>query len=202
MKWIPLAAAAFALALHGCGGCGGGGGEGEILPKELVSQNIERKGDTWYLSFVSKIDAPVDKVYDAFSKPEMGHDMAPENILKSEVVSEEGNKKVVDIVIRLDILPPGFKVQNIRQEYVFFPDQKRFTTRSIDFKLADMNSEYRFEPAPDGKGTLVKFTQTSKDKAPLLLESLQKGALRETFVTTVRVISKSLGLGAPPEAKS
>ena len=63
-------------------------------------------------------------------------------------------------------------------------------------------TEYRFEPAPDGKGTLLRFTQTSKDKAPLLVESLQKGALRETYATQVRAVNRALGLAKPEEKRA
>ncbi len=64
-----------------------------------------------------------------------------------------------------------------------------------DTLLADITAEYRFEPTPDGKGTLLKFTEISKDKAPLIVESLQKGALREQFIVQVRAANRALGLG-------
>ena len=128
------------------------------------------------------------------------HEYAPENVLKSELVKSENNTKVVDIIGRLDILPPGFKVQNIRNELTFYPAEKRITSRSIDFKLADINSEYKFEPTPDGKGTLLRFNQTSKDKGGIPVESVQKGALRETYVTQIRAVNRALGL-TPGEQK-
>lgn len=181
-----------ASAIGGCGGCGDGQVAGPV--KEIVTERIEREGDTWHVSFVSNFDAPVDKVWEVFQFPERGHDLMPESILKTEVVSQDGNTKVVDIVGRLEILPPGFKVQTLRNEYVFFPDEKRITSRSIDFKLADINSEFKFAPSADGKGTTLTFTQTSKDKSPMLVESLQKGALRETYVTQVKIANKALGL--------
>jgi hypothetical protein len=126
---------------------------------------------------------------------------APDNVLKSELVKSEGNSKTIDLVARLDILPPGFKVQNIRYEWTFFPAEKRITSKSIDFKLADFNNEYKFEPSPDGKGTILKFNQTSKDKAPMLVESLQKGALRETYLIQVRAANKALGIAPADEKK-
>jgi hypothetical protein len=125
---------------------------------------------------------------------------APDNVLKSDLVKQDGNTKTIDLVGKLDILPPGFKVQNIRYEWVFYPAEHRITSKSIDFKLADFNSEYQFEPTADGKATILNFTQTSKDKAPMLVESLQKGALRETYLTQVRAANRALGL-APAEAK-
>jgi hypothetical protein len=167
--------------------------------KEIVSESISRAGDTWQVSFVSKFDAPVDKVYEAMASPETSHDRMPQNFLKSELVKAEGNTKLVDLVLRTDILPPGFKVQNVRLEYTFFPAEHRFTSRSIDFKLADLKSDYRLEPTPDGKGTLLRFNQTSKDKAPMLVESLQKGALRESYINQVRSANRALGLTPAPD---
>lgn len=166
--------------------------------KELVSESITKTGDTWHVSFVTKFDAPVDKVYEAFSQPERVIEFAPENVLKSDLVKSEGNVKVVNLVARLDILPPGFKVQNIQFEYTLHPEDKRITTKTIDFKLADMASEFKFQPGPEGKTTILNFTQTSKDKAPQLVESLQKGALREQYLITVRAVTRSLGLAPVP----
>lgn len=166
------------------------------VPKEIASENIERSGDTWRINFTANFDAPVDKVFEAFQHPERFHEFVPENVMKSEVTKEEGNVKIVDVVGKTDILPPGFKVQNLVTEYTAFPAEKRITSKSINFKLADFNSEYRFEPTAGGKGTVLKFNQTSKDKAPLIVESLQKGALRETFAIQVRAVKRALGLAA------
>jgi hypothetical protein len=196
MRVIGAMLVAAVAAFSGCGGCGA---DLSGPAKEIVSENIERDGDVWRVSFVSTFAAPVDKVYEAYRYPERGQELAPDRVLKAEVVSEEGNKKVVDIVGRLDILPPGFKVQNLRNEYTFYPDEKRITSRTIDFNLADIESEYRFESTPEGS-TVLRFSQTSKDKAPLVVESLQKGALRETYITQVRIVNKALGIeseGAP-----
>jgi hypothetical protein len=169
--------------------------------KEIVSESIAKSGDTWHVKFTTKFDAPLDRVFEAFQHPERASQYAPDNVLKSEIVNENGNTKVVDVVGRLDILPPGFKVQNLRTEYTVYPDEHRITSRSVDFKLADINSEYKFQASPDGKGTILDFTQTSKDKAPMLVESLQKGALRETYLTQVRAVNRALGLAPTPEKR-
>ncbi len=162
--------------------------------KEIVSESMAKSGDVWHVSFVSKFDAPVDKVYEIFSHPERSHELAPDNVLKSEVISEDGNTKTIDLIGKLDILPPGFKVQNVRTEYTLYPTEHRITTKTVNFKLADINSEYKFEATPDGKGTLLRFNQTSKDKGGIPVESVQKGALRETYVTQVRAVNRALGL--------
>lgn len=166
--------------------------------KEIASSNMSKSGDTWHIAFTSKFDAPLDKVFDAFQHPERAVEFAPENVMKSEVVKDEGNTKTIDVVGKLDILPPGFKVQNLRTQYTVYPDQHRITSKSIDFKLADIDSEYKFEPTPDGK-TLLKFNQTSKQKQQMLVEALQKGALCETYATQVRAVNRALGLAPMPE---
>jgi len=166
--------------------------------KEIATSNMSKSGDTWHIAFTSKFDAPLDKVFDAFQHPERAVEFAPENVMKSEVVKDEGNTKTIDVVGKLDILPPGFKVQNLRTQYTVFPDQHRITSKSIDFKLADIDSEYKFEPTADGK-TVLKFNQTSKQKQQMLVEALQKGALCETYATQVRAVNRALGLAPMPD---
>jgi len=166
--------------------------------KEIATSNMSKSGDTWHIAFTSKFDAPLDKVFDAFQHPERAAEFAPENVIKAEVVKDEGSTKTIDVVGKLDILPPGFKVQNLRTQYTVFPDQHRITSKSIDFKLADIDSEYKFEPTSDGK-TLLKFNQTSKQKQQMLVEALQKGALCETYATQVRAVNRALGLSPMPD---
>jgi len=198
MKLISVALLALAVAFAGCGGCNRTQ-EGPV--KEISTESIEKVGDTWNVNFTSKFDAPVDKVWEAMAQPERMHEIEPDNILKSELVSKDGDTKVVDLVFKLDILPPGFKVQNIRNQIQFFPNEKRIQQKSVDFKLADITSEYKLTPTPDGKGTLLTFKQTSKDKSPLLVDSLQKGALRETYIRQVDIVNKALGVNQQPAAQ-
>ena len=198
MKFISLGLLALAVAFAGCGGCNRTQ-EGPV--KEISTESIEKVGDTWNVNFTSKFDAPVDKVWEAMAQPERMHEIEPDNILKSELVSKDGDTKVVDLVFKLDILPPGFKVQNIRNQIQFFPNEKRIQQKSVDFKLADITSEYKLTPTSDGKGTILTFKQTSKDKSPLLVDSLQKGALRETYIRQVDIVNKALGLNQQPAAQ-
>src|SRR5207247_10736592 len=106
--------------------------------KEIVSESMEKTGATWHVKFVSRFDAPLDKVFDAFQHPERVKEFAPENVMKSEIVegSESGNTKRVEVIGTLDILPPGFKVQDLVTEYTVYPEEHRITSRTIDFKLA------------------------------------------------------------------
>ena len=81
--------------------------------KEIASEKIERVGDTWHVAFTSRFDAPVDKVWDAFGQPERVHEYAPENVLKSELVKNENNVKVVDIIGRLDKRVAGVRANQV-----------------------------------------------------------------------------------------
>jgi hypothetical protein len=174
---------------------------GDCIGREIKSGRMTKSGDTWHVDFASMFDAPLDRVFDAFQHPERAKDYVPENVMKSEILKDEGNTKVVDVVGKLDILPPGFKVQNLRTEYTVYPAEHRITSRTIDFKLADINSEYQFEPAADGKQTALRFTQTSKQKQGLPTEALEKGALCETYLTQVRAVNRALGLAPAPDKR-
>jgi hypothetical protein len=121
--------------------------------------------------------------------------------MKAEILEDNGNTKKVEVIGRLDILPPGFKVQDLVTEYTVYPEEHRIASKTIDFKLADISSEYRFAPTPDGKGTVLTFTQKSKQKQQALVEALQKGALRETYITQVRAVERALGLEPMPAKK-
>jgi hypothetical protein len=179
-------------------GCGGKVAQTCPPAKEIATSNVVKVGDTWDVNITANIEAPVDKVFEAATHPENGHELVPESLLKTDLVSEEGGTKLMDIVIRLDVLPPGFKVQNVRNQYTYYPQEKRFTTKSIDFKLADITAEYKFEPSADGKSTTLKFTQKSKDKSPMILDSLQQGAQCETFAVQAKVVRRALGLEQKP----
>jgi len=168
--------------------------------KEIVSESMTKTGDTWHVSFVSKFAAPVDRVYEAFTHPERAHDLAPESFLKSDVVKAEDDTKLLDLIVRLDILPPGFKVQTLQLDYHFFPAEHRITSQTVGSKLADIAATYQLEPTPDGQGTILRFTETSKDKGGIPIEDVQKGALREIYLTQVRLVNKGLGLAAAGEA--
>ena len=165
--------------------------------KEIASSSMQKTGDTWHVNFTSKIDAPLDRVFDAFQHPERMVEFVPENIRKSEVVEETGNKKTIEIIGSLDILPPGFKIQSLRTEYTVNAADHHITSSTVN-KLAEINSDLRFEPSPDGKGTLLKVTQTSKQKQPLPTEALEKGVLCEAYATTVRAVNRALGLAPGP----
>lgn len=160
--------------------------------KEIVSESIEKDGDVWHATFVSKLDATPDETWNAFSQPERSSEMMPDSFKQSKLLSSDGNKKLVDVIAVLEILPPGFKIQNPKVEFTFYPAEKRITSKTIDFQLADIVSEYKFEPADGGKSTIVRVTQTNTPKSANIVESLQKGAIRESYINQIRAANKGI----------
>ncbi len=161
--------------------------EGPIV--EIAAEKMEKAEGTWNIEFQTMFDAPVDRVYEAFSQPERAHEFNPEKIVGSNLKSSSANTKLVEVTARVLNLP----LQKVTMEYTFFPGEKRIASRSINYNLADMTSEYRFEPSPDGKRTLLRFSQQSKEKlGNPLPQSVQKGALKESYVTQVRTVKKAL----------
>src|SRR5262249_34715442 len=132
MKHAAVLLLAFAVSFAGCGGCQRAEDIG--TSKEIMSGSMEKTGDTWHVTFKTKIDAPPDRVFEAFAQPERSREFAPDTVMKSELVSQNGNVKVVDLVGKLDILPPGFKVQDLRNELTLHPETKTITSKTVDFK--------------------------------------------------------------------
>jgi hypothetical protein len=89
--------------------------------------------------------------------------MMPDSFKQSKLVSSEGNKKVVDVDRRARDPAPGFKIRT-RASRSPTSREKRITTKTIDFQLADITSEYKFEPADGGKATIVRVEQQNKPK--------------------------------------
>jgi len=163
--------------------------EGQL--EEIASEKMEKVEDTWHIEFQTIFDAPVDRVYEAYSHPERARELAPDRVDLSELRSSTDKTKVVELRARILNLP----IQRLVIEYTFYPEEKRIASRTLEYNLADISSQYRFEPSPDGKRTLLRFSQTSKEKlGNPLPESVQKGALKESYVTTVRAVKKVLGI--------
>lgn len=163
--------------------------------QEIAREKMEKTGDTWHIEFETMFDATVDRVYEAYSQPERGHEFAPDQVLASELKSSSGNTKVVELRARVLNLP----IQRLIIEYTLDPERKRLTSRTLEYNMADITSEYEFQASPDGKRTLLKFKQTSKEKlGNPLPESVQKGALKASYVTAVRTVNKALGISPSP----
>jgi len=161
---------------------------------EISQEKMEKNDDTWDIEFQTIFDDTLPRVFDAYTYPERGHQYSPESFVMTKLKSSTANKKVVEIAARVLNLP----IQHLIMEYSFFPDEHRITRRTVNYNLADINTEYRFETSPDGKKTVLHFKETSKEKlGNPLPESVQKGAHKESYVKEVRTVKKALEANPP-----
>jgi uncharacterized protein YndB with AHSA1/START domain len=154
---------------------------------EILTERIDKNADRMEVDFTTRIDAPVEAVFQAFSQPERTQEFS-DNVRLSRLVSDQDNRKVVEFEAKVLDRP-----QNFTLEFTFFPSEKRVTFATVENPLADMQGEYRFLPSPDGSKTLLIYQATSRDKASLPIPlSMQKSAAREGFVSLIRALKKSL----------
>jgi uncharacterized protein YndB with AHSA1/START domain len=159
---------------------------------EIAYEKMEKLDGGWDIEFQTMFDAPVDEVFKAFSQPERAHELNPEKFVASSLKSSGDNKKTVEVTAKILNLP----LQKVTMEYTFYPDEHRIVAQSINYNLADMTNTFLFEPSPDGKRTLLRYSQDSKEKlGNPLPESVQKSALKESYVNQVRTVKK--GLASP-----
>ena len=158
---------------------------------EILSEKLEKNTDTMEIEFTSRVDAPVDTVFRAFTEPERSQEFS-DSVRYAKLLSSEGNRKTVEFEMVILGQP-----QRLTLEFMFVPEEHRVTIRTIENQFSDLRGEYRLTPSPDGTKTLVTYTGVSKDKAKLPVPlALQKSALRETFVSTIRALKKGLAAQA------
>ena len=154
---------------------------------EILSEKLEKDTDTMEIEFTSRVDAPVDAVFRAFTEPERSQEFS-DSVRYAKLLSNEGNRKTVEFEMVILGQP-----QRLTLEFTFVPGEHRVTIRTIENQYSDLSGEYRLTPSPDGTKTLITYTGISKDKAKLPVPlALQKSALRETFVSTIRALKKGL----------
>lgn len=155
---------------------------------EIVTEKLEKQADTLNLAFTSRIDAPLPAIWDAFSQPERSAEFS-DTVRVSRLLQAGENRKLVLFEMTLLGQP-----QRLSLEFTFVPDRHRVRIRSVESQLSDIQAEYCFTPSPDGRKTLLTYTGTLRDKARLPVPlALQKSAARESFVSTVRALKRSLG---------
>lgn len=155
--------------------------------EEIVSEKLEKNADLMEIEFSSRLDAPVEVVFAAFTEPERSQEFG-DTVRYSKLLTSEGNRKVVELEMVILGRPQRFVM-----EFTFLPEERVVKVKTVESQFADLTGEYRFIPSPDGTKTLLTYTGTSKDKTgrPIPL-AFQKSALRETFVASVRALKKGM----------
>lgn len=157
--------------------------------EEIVFEHLEKDGKVFDVELHSRIDAPVDKVWEAMKQPEKLSEMS-DQYKRSALLKDEGNKKQIEMhVLALDNL------QQFTVELTFDDATKTISIATLQSTLADITGTYHAEPSPDGTKTLYiyKAKQTDKVALPISVD-VQRSALKEAFVNQVRAIKKQVGL--------
>jgi uncharacterized protein YndB with AHSA1/START domain len=155
---------------------------------EILSEKLEKDAGTMTIEFTSRLDAPIDAVFRAFTEPERSQEFGGEAVRYSKLLSSAGNTKVVEFEMVILGQP-----QRLSLEFTFVPDEQRIAIKTVESQFSDLAGEYRLAPSPDGTKTLLTYTGTAKDKVKVPVPlAFQKSALRETFVSTIRALKKGL----------
>lgn len=158
---------------------------------EILSEKLEKDLDTMEIEFTSRVDAPVATVFRAFTEPERSKEFS-DSVRYAKLLQGDANRKTVEFEMVILGQP-----QRLTLEFTFLPQENRVTIKTVENQFSDLNGEYRLTPSPDGTKTLITYNGTSKDKAKLPVPlALQKSALRETFVSTIRALKKGLAAQA------
>jgi uncharacterized protein YndB with AHSA1/START domain len=160
---------------------------------DILGEKLEKDAGTMTVEFTSRLDAPVEAAFRAFTEPERMQEFS-DTVRYAKLLRSEGNQKVVEFEMLILKQP-----QPLTIEFTFFPNEQRVAVKTIESQFSDLNGEYRLSPSPDGTKTLLTYTGTAKDKVKVPVPlAFQKSALRETFVATIRALKK--GLAAQPRA--
>jgi len=151
---------------------------------EIYSQAIEKRGDTWHVAIESLIDRPAVQVWEALKQPERSSEFI-DSFRRSELREESENRKVVRLAAQVLTLPPI----TIDAEFRFDDDHLRAAMRSLGNPPQTFDTTYEVVPAPDGTKALVRYSGEITNRVHLpLSDSVQKGAIQELFVKTMRAL--------------
>ena len=153
---------------------------------EIVTEDIKKDGDVTTVKLSSRIDAPVDAVFDAFEQPEKAEGAVPE-IKQAKVLSGDDTKKEVE-----------FHITTLGQLQVFTVDLSYDKAgNAIGIKTVegaiDIDGVYKLSPSPDGKRTLVEYSAKQRNKLPLPVpQDVERSAIKEQFANLMKAIKKTL----------
>ena len=156
-------------------------------PKLEEGEVLEKKDDTFTIRLQKTVDSPIDKVWQAFQRPE-DLEKYSEQYQQTKLVKSEGNTKVVDY--RVSALG---QVNAFTMQLTSKPETKQVELKTLESTLVDITGEYELKPTPDGKGTIVIYKATQKDKANIPVPvSVQKTAIKDSFDNLIAGIKKGI----------
>jgi carbon monoxide dehydrogenase subunit G len=161
--------------------------EGDI--EEISSATMVKDGKVFTIDMLSRIDAPLDKVWAVVKTPEKLAEFS-DQYKKSEILKDEGNVKELELhVLALDNL------QQLKVRMEFDDTAHTLKIKTLASTIADIEGTYTLTASPDGTKTSYHYEAKQTDKIALpISEDVQRSAIKESFVNQVRSIKKQLGL--------
>jgi carbon monoxide dehydrogenase subunit G len=157
---------------------------------EITFAKLDKDGKVFDIELHSRIDAPIDKVWQALKEPEKLSENSPQ-YKKSELIGEEPNKKRIEI----NVLTLG-NLQQFKIELTFHDAEHKVDVKTLESTLADITGSYELTPSPDGTKTLYVYKAKQTDKVALPVSTdVQRSAIKESFVSQVNAIKKQVGVG-------
>jgi len=158
--------------------------EGQV--PEITSEKITKENDVVSVNLTSRIDAPLDAVFEAFQNPERSQGLV-EEIKVAKVLAGDDKKKTVEF----HITTLG-QLQVLTVDLTYLKDQNKVGIKTVE-GVIDIDGTYALSASPDGKRTLVTYTATQRNKLPLPVpESVERSAIKEQFANLMRAIKKDL----------
>ena len=159
--------------------------------KEIYSQAIEHDGSVWHVAIESMVDKPSYLVWEAMKQPERSSEFI-EAFRKSQLLEEQDDRKVVRMQIQVLTLP----VITFDAEFRYDEAARRVAMKSLGTPPQEVQASYELVPSPDGTKTLVRYkgTVTNRVQVPLA-ENVQRGAIQQLFVQTIRALHKGIERG-------
>ncbi len=162
---------------------------------EILTEKLDKQDNTMEIEFTSRLDAPVATVMQAFSEPERSQEFS-DSVRRSKLLHHKGNRKVIE----LEMVVLG-RPQESTMAFTFLPEENRVLLETVENQLTDLRGEYRFTPSPDGTKTLLTYSVSATDKTQMPVPlALQKSAMREAFVSTLRALKKGLAVQAQAQS--
>ena len=152
----------------------------------LLSQSEKTEDDgSVRMEFVSLVNAPADGLYNALKDVEH-HAEFIEGVTESNLVSSEGNKKVVDITNQVLGRPNRAKI-----EWTFDDAKKTASFKTLEAPFTNNSADYKVEASPDGKRARVTTIYYLRDKGghPFPLHSLRM-AIRSSYVAALAGVKR------------
>ena len=160
----------------------------------LLTENIAHEGDVWKADFTALIPAPEQTVFDAIKNVENTHS---EQIKAVRVISQNGNKKTVD----MDIAEPGGQVLTTELEFEYLPDEKKITYHTINNPLLETQAVYQLRD--DSGGTFIDYHQNTHMLQSLPVpDGLVKEGIRGIFVAQLETLKRTLNIKTADESDS